>query len=146
MHNALGEVKMLPPKAEKLTPTHSWFDSQNHKLLYKRRSSPVTCREQALFFPVFKAPLAPLWHARTPNHFPWIAWQPETPFAQRYLDGVAHRVEFTHDCRRGDVLEPFVAICRDICACELGKRPMRNRPAHHRIDARSLGVCAALGK
>ena len=29
-------------------------------------------------------------HRRTSNHFHRIAWQPEAPFTQRYLDGVAY--------------------------------------------------------
>src|ERR1035437_3290272 len=33
MHNPLSEMNMLPPKSKKLTPTHSCFDSENHKLL-----------------------------------------------------------------------------------------------------------------
>ena len=47
---------------------------------------------------------------------------------------------------RGDVLETFIAIGRDICAGELGKRSVRNRSANHRVDTSFLGVCAALGR
>jgi hypothetical protein len=54
VHNALGEVNMLPSKPKKLTTTHSCFDCKNYKLLQQWRSSPVTRSKEALFFAIFE--------------------------------------------------------------------------------------------
>ena len=68
------------------------------------------------------------------------------PFPKRYLDSVAEHVEFAHDCRWGNVFETFIAISCNVCACELRKRPVRNRSAQYRIDARLLSMRTALGR
>src|SRR5664280_777858 len=109
-------MNMLPAKPEKLTTAHPCLDSQNDKLLQQRRSSPITCREQALFFPIFKTALAPLRDSRASNHLHRVAWQPESPLPKRSLDGVAQRVEFAYHRRGSDIFEPLVAIGCDICA------------------------------
>jgi hypothetical protein len=66
-------MNMLPPEPKKLATTHSCFDGENDKLLQQWRSFPVARCEEALFFPIFKPPLAPLWHARASNHLHGIA-------------------------------------------------------------------------
>src|ERR1035437_6994560 len=112
-------MNMLPAESEQFATAHSCLNCQNDKLLQQRRSSPLTCGEQALFFPIFEAAFAPLWDARASNHFHGIAREPITPLPKRGLDGVAQRVEFAHDCRRGSILKSLITIGRDICACEL---------------------------
>jgi hypothetical protein len=52
----------------------------------------------------------------------------------------------TLSSRRSNVPKTFIAIGSDICTSELGKRPVRNRPAHYRVDSRLLSMCAALGR
>ena len=137
---------MLPPKPKQFTAAHPCLDSENEKLFSTMASFPDRTRREALFFAIFESALAPLWNARASNHLHRIARQPEAPLSKRCLNRMAQGVKLAHDRRWGDVLETFIAISCDICAGELGKRAVRNRSAHHRVDTSYLGVCAALGR
>jgi hypothetical protein len=79
-------MDVRPTKPEQFTTAHSCLDSENDKLLQQWRSSPVTCGEQALFFPFFKTAFAPLWNARASNHLHRVAWQPQAPLSKRCLN------------------------------------------------------------
>src|SRR5262245_60288171 len=146
VHDALSEMDLLPAKSEQFTAAHRGLYSEDDKLPQQWRSSPITRGEQALFFFIFETALAALWDARASNHLYRIAWQPEAPLPECYLDGVADRIEFAHDCRRSYVFETLIAVGRHICACEPGKRPVRNGPTYHRVDTCFLGVRAALDR
>jgi hypothetical protein len=80
---------MLPAKPEQFTPAHPSLDRENDKLLQQWRPSPVTGREQALFFTIFKTAFAPLWNARASNHLHRIAGEPQAPLPKRSLDRMA---------------------------------------------------------